>query len=83
MMISAITIFPIILNLLPIILFVWGIVWVVRYLKRWRQDSQRLRMELGKLAEEVHLMRQEQKGVDTLNVSAHSKSEEDKKGSDK
>ena len=40
-------------------LIIWGIVWLVRYLKRSREERQRLRLELGKLAEEVHLIRQE------------------------
>jgi len=61
MKISAITIFPLILNLLPIILFVWVIVWVVRYLIRWRRDSPRLRMEVGKLADELQQIRKQMK----------------------
>jgi len=40
-------------------LIIWGIVWLVRYLKRSREERQRFRLELGKLAEEVHLIRQE------------------------
>lgn len=40
-------------------LIIWGIVWLVRYLKHNREERQRLRIELGKLAEEVHLIRQE------------------------
>jgi len=43
-------------------LIIWGIVWLVRYLKRSREERQRLRLELGKLAEEVHLIRQELEG---------------------
>ena len=39
-------------------LIIWGIVWLVRYLKRSREERQRLRLELGKLAEEVQLLRQ-------------------------
>ena len=39
-------------------LIIWGIVWLVRYLKRCREERQRLRLELGKLAEEVQLLRQ-------------------------
>jgi len=42
-------------------LIIWGIVWLVRYLKRSREERQRLRLELGKLAEEVRLIRQELK----------------------
>ena len=40
-------------------LIIWGIVWLIRYLKHSREERQRLRIELGKLAEEVHLIRQE------------------------
>ena len=39
-------------------LIIWGIIWLVRYLKRSREERQRFRLELGKLAEEVHLIRQ-------------------------
>ena len=42
-------------------LIIWGIVWFVRYLKRSNEEKQRLRMELGKLAEEVSLIRKELK----------------------
>ena len=43
-------------------LIIWGIVWLVRYLKRSREERQRFRLELGKLAEEVHLIRQDLEG---------------------
>ena len=43
-------------------LIIWGIVWLVRYLKASREEKQRFRLELGKLAEEVHLLRRELKG---------------------
>jgi hypothetical protein len=56
---------------------------LMRFLASARKEQKLIRMELGKLAEEVHLMRKELKGGDTLDVSAHSKSEEGKKGSDK
>ena len=39
-------------------LIIWGIVWLVRYLKRSREERQRFRLELGKRAEEVSLIRQ-------------------------
>ncbi len=39
-------------------LIIWGIVWLVRYLKRGREERQLLRLELGKLAEEIQLLRQ-------------------------
>jgi len=44
-------------------LIIWGIVWLVRYLKRCGEERQRFRLELGKLAEEVRLIRQELKGT--------------------
>jgi biopolymer transport protein ExbB/TolQ len=44
-------------------LIIWGIVWLIRYLKHSREERQRLRLELGKLAEEVRLIRQELKGT--------------------
>jgi hypothetical protein len=40
-------------------LIIWGIVWLVRYLKRSGEERQRFRLELGKLAEEVQLLREE------------------------
>lgn len=42
-------------------LIIWGIVWLFRYLKRSNEEKQRLRIELGKLAEEVSLIRKELK----------------------
>ena len=42
-------------------LIIWGIVWLVRYLKRSSEERQRFRLELGKLAEEVSLIRKELK----------------------
>jgi Flp pilus assembly protein TadB len=42
-------------------LIIWGIVWLVRYLKHSSEERQRFRMELGKLAEEVSLIRKELK----------------------
>jgi hypothetical protein len=50
----------IIVNLIPLALCVWGIVW---FIKHWRQDGQRLRMEVGKLADEVQQIRQGLKGA--------------------
>ena len=43
-------------------LIIWGIIWLVRYLKRSREERQRFRIELGKLAEEVRLIRQKLEG---------------------
>jgi len=51
-------------------LIIWGIVWLVRYLKRSGEERQRFRLELGKLAEEVRLIRQELKGGKDSNSSA-------------
>jgi len=51
-------------------LIIWGIVWLVRYLKRSGEERQRFRIELGKLAEEVRLIRQELKGGKDSNSSA-------------
>ena len=42
-------------------LIIWGIVWLVRYLKRSNEEKQRFRIEFGKLAEEVSLIRKELK----------------------
>lgn len=53
-------------------LIIWGIVWFVRYLKRSNEERQRLRMELGKLAEEVSLIRKELKDGKDGNSSAQS-----------
>jgi sensor domain CHASE-containing protein len=49
----------IIVNLIPLALCVWGIVWFIKYLMRWREDGQRLRMEVGKLADEVQQIRKQ------------------------
>ena len=50
-----------ILNILGVIviwgLIIWGIIWLVKYLKRGRQEQQLLRLELGKLADELERMR--------------------------
>jgi uncharacterized membrane protein len=50
-------IFRIIVNLMPLIFFVCLIIWVVKFLKGWRQENQRLRLEVGKLADELERMR--------------------------
>jgi hypothetical protein len=55
-------IFLIIINLIPLALFVWGIVWFIKYLMRWREDGQRLRMEVGKLADELQQVRKQNEG---------------------
>ena len=51
-------------------LIIWGIVWLVRYLKNIREERQRFRIELGKLAEEVSLIRKEFKDVKDRESSA-------------
>jgi hypothetical protein len=50
-------------------LIIWGIVWLVRYLKRGREERQLLRLELGKLADEVQLLR---KGLDGSSAESAS-----------
>ena len=59
--IFVIFLFGLLVTLIKWGLIIWGIVWLVRYLKRSREERQRFRLELGKLAEEVHLLRQELK----------------------
>ncbi len=54
-------------------LIIWGIVWLVRYLKRSREERQRFRLELGKLAEEVRLIRLELEGGKKQGSSIESK----------
>jgi biopolymer transport protein ExbB/TolQ len=55
--VGLIVVLAILLTLVKWGLIIWGIVWLVRYLKRSREERQRLRLELGKLAEEVQLLR--------------------------
>ena len=40
-------------------LIIFGIIWLVKYLKQSSEEKQRLRMELGKLTDEMEQMRQE------------------------
>ena len=51
-------------------LIIWGIVWLVRYLNNSREERQRFRIELGKLAEEVSLIRKELKDRKVSDSSA-------------
>ena len=44
-------------------LIIWGIVWLVKYLNRSKEEKQLLRLELGKLADEIGQIRQELKGT--------------------
>ncbi len=53
--------FGLLVTIIKWCLIIWGIVWLVRYLKRSGEERLRFRLELGKLAEEVHLLRQELK----------------------
>jgi len=50
---------PALVSLLPLILFIWGIVWLIRYLKRLGEERQRLRMEVSKLADELEQLRKQ------------------------
>jgi len=59
--VALIVVLAILLTLVKWGLIIWGIVWLVRYLKRSQEERQRFRLELGKVAEEVHLLRQELK----------------------
>ena len=59
--VGVIVILAILFTLIKWGLIIWGIVWLVRYLKGSREERQRFRLELGKLAEEMHLLRQELK----------------------
>ncbi len=54
-------------------LIIWGIVWLVRYLKGSREERQRFRLELGKLAEEVSLIRQKLESGKKQESSTESK----------
>ena len=53
-------------------LIIWGIVWFVRYLNNSREEKQRFRIELGKLAEEVSLIRKELKDGKVIESSDKS-----------
>ena len=59
--VTFIFVFALLVTIVKWALIIWGIVWLVRYLKRSSQERQRFRLELGKLAEQVHLLRQELK----------------------
>jgi len=45
-------------------LVIYGLVQLIRFLASARKEQKLTRMELGKVAEEVHLLRQELKGKD-------------------
>ncbi len=53
----------IIFNFIPMILifglYIGGIIWFVRYLKRSAQERQRLRMELGRIGNELEQLRKQ------------------------
>jgi len=67
-----IVLFAILLTIVKWGLIIWGIVWFVRYLKRIGEERQRFRMEVSKIAEEVHLLREELKGNDEGNLAAQA-----------
>ena len=60
--VGLIVVLAILLTLVKWGLIIWGIVWLVRYLRRGQEEKQRFRLELGKLADEVQLLRQDLKG---------------------
>jgi Flp pilus assembly protein TadB len=53
-------------------LIILGIVWLARYLRRSQDERQRFRLELGKLAEEVQLLRRELKDSRIANSPAQA-----------
>ena len=57
----AVILFVVLLVIATWSLIIWGIVWLVRYLKTAREERQRFRLESGKMAEEVRLLRRELK----------------------
>jgi len=61
-------------------LVVYGLIQLIRFLASARKEQKLIRMELSKLAEEVHLIRKEQKDGDRPNGSINPQSEEDEKG---
>ena len=64
-------------------LVVYGLIQLIRFLVSARKEQKLIRMELSKLAEEVHLMRKEQKDGDRPNSLINPQSEEEQKGDDK
>jgi biopolymer transport protein ExbB/TolQ len=68
--IAVIVLIGLLFTLIKWALIIWGIVWLVRYLRRSQEEKQRSRLELGKLAEEVHLLRQELKDSRSTNSPA-------------
>jgi len=67
-----IVLFALIVTVVKWGLIIWGIIWLVRYLKRAGEERQRFRLELGKLAEEVQLLRKELEGGKKQATSAES-----------
>jgi Flp pilus assembly protein TadB len=53
-------------------LIILGIVWLACYLRRSQDERQRFRLELGKLAEEVQLLRRELKDSRSANSPAQA-----------
>ena len=63
----AVSIMPCIMLLLGIAfwgLIIYGLIQLIRFLASSRKEQKLIRMELGKVAEEVHLLRRELKGKD-------------------
>ena len=71
--VTFIFVFALLVTIVKWALIIWGIVWLVRYLKRSSQERQRFRLELGKLAEQVHLLRQELKPNNNSNSLQQAK----------
>jgi len=71
--VTFIFVFALLVTIIKWGLIIWGIIWLVRYLKRSSQERQRFRLELGKLAEQVHLLRQELKPNNNSNSLQQAK----------
>lgn len=48
------------------IILLLGIIWFIRFLVRGANERKRLRLEIGKLAEEVHNLRQEKESKEEI-----------------
>jgi biopolymer transport protein ExbB/TolQ len=69
-MIVVVVLIGLLFTLIKWALIIWGIVWLARYLRRTQEEKQRFRLELGKLAEEVQLLRRELKDSRSANSPA-------------
>jgi len=73
--ITKVNIIPCIMLLLVIAfcgLIIYGIIQLIRFLASSRKEQKLIRMELGKVAEEVHLLREELKGKEEGNSASQS-----------